>query len=309
MPQEERDLVIIGGGPAGLTAGLYAARARLDSVLLERLSPGGQVLNTHWVDNWPGDVDGVSGFDLCDRLRDHALRFGLEIRSQEVTGLTLDGEYKILDTPSGPIRAKAVIISSGAQPSKLGVPGEDDLAGKGVSYCGTCDGPFFREQVVVCFGGGNTAVEEANYLTRFASQVYLAHRRDELRAVGVEAEKLLANPKVQMLWSHVPLAIEGTDKVESVRLKDLKNDREITLKADGAFVFVGVRPNTAFLGDAVKMDPSGFIFIDQNMQTNLPGVFAAGDCCSKLLRQIVVAAGEGAVAEYAAQHYLEHFKA
>lgn len=309
MSQEQRDLVIIGAGPAGLTAGLYAARARLDAILLEKLSPGGQVLNTHWVDNWPGDVDGISGFDLADRLRDHALRFGLEIVSREVTGLKTDGEWKIVATPDGEIRAKAVIICSGAHPSKLGVPGEENLAGKGVSYCGTCDGPFFRDQVVVCFGGGNTAVEEANYLTRFASKVYLAHRRDELRAVGVECERLLSNEKVEMLWSHVPVAIEGDGKVELVRLKNLKDGQEVQIKADGAFVFVGVRPNTDFLGTAVELDAGGFIIIDTHQQTSLPGVFAAGDCCSKLLRQIVVAAGEGAVAEYAAQHYLENFKA
>ncbi|MBI4797630.1 MAG: thioredoxin-disulfide reductase [Desulfarculus sp.] len=300
-----RDLVIVGAGPAGLTAGLYAARARLDTLLLERLSPGGQVLNTHWVENWPGDVAGVSGFDLADRFRDHALKFGLEIKSSEVRGLKLEGGLKVLDTDYGPVGAKALILATGASPRKLGVPGEAELAGRGVSYCGTCDGPFFRDKVVVAFGGGNTAAEEAAFLTKFAKKVYLVHRRDELRACKVLCERVRANPLIEVLWSHVPLAIEGTGGVESVLLKDLKSGQERRLIAEGAFVFVGTNPNTGFLKDSLPLDPEGFIVTDLNMQTSLPGVFAAGDCRASILRQIVVAAGDGAVASFAAQRYLE----
>lgn len=302
---ETRDLVIVGAGPAGLTAGLYAARARLDTLLLERLSPGGQVLNTHWVENWPGDVAGVSGFDLSDRFRDHALKFGLTIKSSEVKGLKVEGSLKVLETDYGPLGAKAVILALGASPRKLGVPGEAELAGRGVSYCGTCDGPFFRDKVVVAFGGGNTAAEEAAFLTKFAQKVYLVHRRDELRACKVLCERVDANPKIEVLWSHLPLAIEGKEGVESVLLKDLKSGQEKRVMAQGAFVFIGTGPNTGFLRDVVRTDPEGFIITDLGMQTSLPGVYAAGDCRSTILRQIVVAAGDGAVASFAAQRYLE----
>jgi thioredoxin reductase (NADPH) len=302
---EVRDLVIVGAGPAGLTAGLYAARARLDALLLERLSPGGQVLNTHWVENWPGDVAGVSGFDLADRFRDHALKFGLAIKSSEVKGLKLEGDLKVLDTDGGPVGAKAVILAMGASPRKLGVPGEAELAGRGVSYCGTCDGPFFRDKVVVAFGGGNTAAEEAAFLTKFAKKVYLVHRRDELRACKVLCERVQANDRIEVLWSHIPLAIEGKDGVEAVLLKDLKTGQEKRLMAEGAFVFVGTGPSTGFCHGVLDMDPEGFILTDLGMQTSLPGVYAAGDCRSTILRQIVVAAGDGAVASFAAQRYLE----
>ena len=306
---ETRDLVIVGAGPAGLTAGLYASRALMDVVLLERLSPGGQVLTTDLVENWPGDVDGVSGFELADRMRDHALKFGLEIVSNEVTGLAVDGPYKVLSTPKGDLRAKAVILCPGASPRKLGIPGEEELTGKGVSYCGTCDGPFYRDVPVACFGGGNTAVEEANVLTRFASKVYLIHRRDQLRAQGVEAQRVLGNDKIDVLWSNVPLEIVGDGQVKKVRLKDLKKDQEWDLEVQGAFIFVGTRPNTDFLSGLVATDQAGFIIVDPDQQTNQPGVFAAGDCCSKLLRQIVVAAGEGATAAFAAGRYLENWQA
>ncbi len=305
---QNHDLVIVGGGPGGLTAGLYAARARLNCILLERFSPGGQILNTHWVENWPGDVQGVSGFDLADRLRDHAVKFGLNVKSVDVSGLRVEGREKIITTPEGEVRAKAVILALGASPRKLGVPGEAELMGRGVSYCGTCDGPFFRDKVVVAFGGGNTAAEEASFLTKFASKVYLVHRRDELRACALLCDRVKANPGIEVLWSHIPLAIEGQNGVESVRLKNLKTGQEFSLPAEGAFVFVGTSPNTGFLKGAVDLDEEGFIKTDINMQTNVAGVFAAGDCRTTLLRQIVVAAGDGAVASYAAQRYLEDFQ-
>lgn len=302
---ETRDLVIVGAGPAGLTAGLYAARSRLDTLLLERLGPGGQVLNTHWVENWPGDVNGVSGFDLADRFRDHALKFGLKVQSCEVKGLRLEGKLKVLATDRGDIGARTLILATGASPRRLGVPGEAELTGKGVSYCGTCDGPFFRDKVVAAFGGGNTAAEEAAFLTKFASKVYLIHRRDELRACKVLNERVTSNPGIEVLWSHVPLAVEGSEGVEAVLLKDLKTDQEKRLEVQGAFVFVGTSPNTAFLEGVVNLDHDGFITVDQAMHTNLPGVYAAGDCRNTILRQIVVAAGDGAVAAFAAQRYLE----
>ncbi len=298
-------MVIVGGGPAGLTAGLYAARARMDVVMYERLSPGGQVLSTDWIENWPGDMDGVSGFDLADRMRDHALKFGLEIASREVTGLdNVDGR-PVLHFADGQIQSKAVILTMGAQPAELGIPGEAELTGKGVSYCGTCDAPFYREQTVVCLGGGDTAAEEALFLTKFAKKVYLAHRRDELRATKILQERVLANEKIEMLWSHVPISVNGADGVKSITLKDLKQDRQFDLDCDGVFVFVGTKPATGFCTGAIELDDRGFIKTFGDQKTSMPGVFAAGDCCSKLLRQIVVAAGEGATAAFAAQRYLE----
>jgi len=302
---ETRQLAIVGAGPAGLTAGLYAARARLDVVLLEQLSPGGQMLTTDMVENWPGDVEGVSGFDLSERMRAHAAKFGLEFQGAEITGISGQGGHKVLATPDGEIRAKAVILCPGASPRKLGVPGEVELTGKGVSYCGTCDGPFYREQEVACVGGGDTAAEEAVFLTKFAKKVYLIHRRDELRATGVLAERVLANPQIEVLWSQVPVAFQGESGVESVRLKKVADGEEYDLAVTGAFVFVGTDPNTKFLNGAVDTDQWGFILTDGDQLTSMPGVFAAGDCCAKLLRQIVTAAGEGATAAYAAQRYLE----
>jgi len=303
---EQLDLVIIGGGPAGLTAGLYAARSRIKVMLLERFSPGGQVLNTHWVENWPGDVEGVSGFDLSDRLRQHALKFGLQIKNGEVSGLAVDGGDKILNTPNGEIRAKAVILCPGASPRKVGIPGEVELTGQGVSYCGTCDAPFYADMEVACIGGGNTAAEEALYLTRFASKVYLVHRRDQLRADGILVERVKNNDKIKVLWSNIPLSVQGgPEGVAALRLKDLKAAKEWDLPVQGVFVFVGTEPNTKFLQGSLEMDQLGFIIVGPEQTTSLPGVFAAGDCCKKRLRQIVVAAGEGAVAAYSAQNYLE----
>lgn len=302
----ERDLIIVGGGPAGLTAGLYASRAFLKPLLLEKLSPGGQVLTTDHIENWPGAVDGISGFDLADNMRDHALKFGLEVQMAEVTGLEMDGKDKILKTADGQYRAKCLILCPGASPGKLGIPGEKELTGKGVSYCATCDGAFYRDQVVAAVGGGNTAAEEAVFLTRFAKKVYLIHRRDELRADAILAQRVMDNPKIEVLWSHSPLEILGGDQgVSAVKLKDLKADKKYELKLDGIFMFVGTVPNTGFIKDVVELTSGGFIKTNRGQCTNLPGVYAAGDCCDKDLRQIVVSAGEGAVAAFAAQRYLE----
>ncbi len=311
MPDQvhaNHDLVIVGGGPAGLTAGLYAARARIDVVLIDRLATGGQMLSTDIVENWPGDPDGVSGFELADRMRRHAEKFGLSIINHEVVGISQNGSQKVLHCPDGEIRAKAVILALGSSPRKLGIKGEERLTGKGVSFCATCDGAFYRDQVVAAIGGGDTACEEALFLTRFASKVYLIHRRDELRAVGVLAERVLANEKIEVLWSHLPLAVQGENGVESLRLKDLKRDQERDLPVDGVFVFVGTEPQTGFCAGALDLDERGFIITDAETHTSMPGVFAAGDARSKLLRQIVTAAGEGATAAYAVQLYLEeHF--
>jgi thioredoxin reductase (NADPH) len=301
------DLIIIGGGPAGLTAGLYAARGRIDCLLLEKLSPGGQVLNTDWVENWPGDK-GISGFDLVDKIRDHAEHFGLTIENKEVVGLKLDGNVKEVILADGLVRCKSLIIASGANPTKLRVKGEELLAGKGVSYCGTCDGPFYRDRIVASVGGGDTAVEESIFLTKFAKKVYLIHRRDELRAAKIAQERALANEKIQCVWDSVVTSIEGQDKVEGIRIENVKTGEKSHLDVDGVFVFVGVKPNTEFVGNALEKDIAGFIKVNLEMETGVEGVFAAGDVIIKQMRQICTAAGDGATALYSAQRYLEKYE-
>ncbi|MBU2547019.1 MAG: thioredoxin-disulfide reductase [Proteobacteria bacterium] len=310
MSEADLDLVIVGGGPAGLTAGLYAARARLRTRLVEMLSPGGQVLNTHWVDNYPGFPEGVSGFELVDRMRQQAERFDLDIASGEVIGLERDGDSIRIRLADGEIAAKCLIIATGSQPQKLGVPGEAAMIGKGVSYCATCDGPFYRDVEVAVVGGGDTAVEEALFLTRFASRVHLFHRRDELRATGILREKILAEPKVEVHWSSVLTEIRSNDAgmVRGVRCRDLKTGDESDLAVEGVFMFVGMKPVTACLAGFVELDHAGFVVTDDLLQTSQTGVWAAGDVRAKKFRQISTAVGDGANAAFMAEKYIEdHF--
>ena len=298
-------LIIVGGGPAGLAAGLYAARARLKCVLLEKGVPGGQVLNTDWIDNYPGFPEGIAGFELIDRMTAQAKRFELEIRSGAVvTGMDLAGPVKTITLEDKTtLTAQAVILATGARPNKLNVPGERELAGKGVSYCATCDGPFFRDQEIAVIGGGNTAIQEAVYLTRFASKVTVIHRRGELRATKIVQEQAFANKKIEFIWNSRVTAIEGKEGVESLRL--LNNDgKESTLLVQGIFVLIGIIPNNeVFPAEQLEM-AEGFLQTDREMRTNLPGVMGAGDICYKEVRQVVNGAGEGAVAAMSAEHYL-----
>jgi len=304
---ESLDLAIIGGGPAGLTAGLYASRARLNALLLEQMGPGGQVLLTDWVENYPGFPDGLSGYGLVEVFKGHALRFGLRLETKEVRALRF-GRPHVLELADGELEAKAVIIASGARPNRLGVAGEGKLTGKGVSFCATCDGPFYRTQVVAVVGGGDSAVGEAVYLTRFASKVYVIHRRDTFRATKVEQERLLANDKVEVLWDTVVEAVDGEDRVEGVRLRNLKTREHRRLAVDGLFVYVGIHPNVGFLAPGqLEADPWGFLMTDEEMRTRAPGVFAAGDVRSKSLRQIANAVGEGAVAAHSAEKFVSAY--
>jgi thioredoxin reductase (NADPH) len=300
------DLVIIGGGPAGLTAGLYAARSKLDAVLYERLVPGGQILTTDWIENYPGFPEGLSGFDLVDRMKKQAERFGLKIENREVTSFNPSGSSKTIVTDQGPVESKAVIFASGAAPRKIGIEGEATLTGKGVSYCATCDGPFYRDQEVAVIGGGDTAVEEALYLTKFASKVHLIHRRDKLRAVKILQERAEAEEKLELVWDTIPTRIVGSTAVEALALKNVKSGSESTLPVQGIFVFIGYSPNNNLLKDIVELDDSGFVITNGDMQTTIPGVFAAGDIRSKLLRQVSTAVGEGAAAAFAAERYMEN---
>lgn len=299
------DLVIIGGGPAGLTAGLYAARAKLKTLLLERFAPGGQILTTDWVENYPGFPEGISGYDLVDKMKGQAERFGLIIRSQEVQSLELKGAKKTVITDSGTIETRAVIIACGAAPQKLGIEGEGQLTGKGVSYCATCDGPFFRDQPVAVIGGGDTAVEEALYLTRFASRVFIIHRRDRLRAIQLIQERARNEAKIEIIWDTVALKISGDTAVKSLELKNVKTGLIRTLPVEGVFVFIGYIPNSGLVKDTLSLDDWGFIKTDNDMSTDIPGVFAAGDVRSKALRQVATAVGEGATAAYMAERYIE----
>ena len=306
MSEVDYDLVIIGGGPAGLTAGLYAARARLNVVLLEKAVLGGQVIVSDWVENYPGFPEGLNGFELMQRMADQAKRFGLTIETNEVVSLDLTEPIKKIHLNDKTVTAHTIILATGASPKKLGIPGEDMFSGKGVSFCATCDGPFFKDRVVAAVGGGDTAVKESLFLTKFAKKVYLIHRRDELRATKILQERALENDKIEPIWDSVVTSVNGglTD-VESLTVKNVKTQETQTLSVDGCFIWVGTDPNTKFLGDTIHVDKSGFIIVDLSMETSVPGVYAAGDIRNPLCRQIVTAVGDAAMAVYSAENYLE----
>jgi len=302
---DERDyeIIIVGGGPGGLTAGMYAARARRKTILLEKQGYGGQMALTWEVENYPG-VEKISGFELGQRMEKQAREFGLEMAMAEVTGVSTENGIHVLSTPEGEYRCRALIVATGARHNRLGIPGEAELTGRGVSYCATCDGAFFRDVPVAVVGGGNTALEEALFLTRFASKVYLIHRRDEFRAVKYVQEKVLAEEKIEPVMDSVAEKIEGTDKVTGLSVKNVKSGETSTLEVEGAFIFVGVTPNSEFLKRFLPMDEKGFLRTDENLATEVPGVFAAGDVKDKVLRQIATAVGEGALAATMADHSL-----
>jgi len=306
MNKADYDLVIIGGGPAGLTAGIYASRARLNVLLLEKAAPGGQVLVSDWIENYPGFPVGSSGYDLVTKMVEQAKRFGLNIETSEVLSLDLSEAVKKIELNDKTITTLSIIIATGASPRKLGVPGEDMFIGKGVSFCATCDGPFFKEHVVAAVGGGDTAVQESIFLTKFAKKVYLIHRRDELRATKILQERAIANDKIEFVWDSVVTGIGGgLTNVEKISVKNVKTGEEKEIPVSGCFVWVGTFPNTSFLKDTLKVDENGFIIADHNMETSVPGVFAAGDVRNTPLRQVVTAVGDAAIAAVSAEHYIE----
>ena len=303
MTAWDYDLIIVGGGPAGLTAGLYAGRARLKTLLLEKLIHGGQVMTTDLVENYPGFPEGISGFELSDRMRRQAERFGLEFQNATVQGLKVGPPHE-LTLEDRELTAGALIIASGARYRRLGVPGEDELTGKGVSFCATCDGALYRDQEIAVVGGGDTALTDALFLTRFAAKIHLLHRRDAFRGAKILQERILAQEKVQIHWDTVVTAIQGTKAVEAVQLQNVKTGELASLPVTGVFIFVGVTPNTDWLQGRVPVDDGGFVFTDDHMATAIPGIFAAGDVRHKLLRQISTAVGDGATAAFAAENYL-----
>ena len=300
------DVLIIGGGPAGLTAGLYASRAKLKTVLVERMILGGQVMTTTKVENYPGFPGGIDGPDLMMRFQEHCQEFGLETISGEVTGLVDAGAVKEVTVDGRILRTRSVIIATGAEPKKLDIPGEGPFVGRGVSYCATCDGAFFRNVPVAIAGGGDTAAEEALFLSRFASKVYLVHRRDQLRATKVLQERILAHEKIEPVWNSVIREVVGDNSgVTGLALTDPDGENRRTLEVAGLFVAIGVVPKAHFLAGILELDADGYILTDGECRTSMPGVFAAGDVRKKILKQIATAVGDGAIAAIVAEKYLD----
>lgn len=295
------DLIIIGSGPAGFTAAIYALRAKLDTLMLEKTGPGGQIALSDVIENYPG-YEEISGLDLMEKFEKHAKKFGLVSELAEVTGITDAGTHKIIETATGKYEAKAVILASGAKPRKLGVPGEKEYTGRGVSYCATCDGFFFRGKDVALVGGGDTAVKEAQFLTKMVDKVYLVHRRDALRAEKILQERALANPKIEFVWNSVATEIQGDGTVSAVAVKHVSTGEARQLPVQGAFIFVGILPNTEFID--VAKDDGGFIVTDARGATSMPGVFAAGDCRVTPLRQVATAVGDAAIAATSAEEFI-----
>ncbi|MEE9935354.1 MAG: thioredoxin-disulfide reductase [Deltaproteobacteria bacterium] len=311
LPEYDYDIVIVGGGPAGYTAGIYAARAALRTLLVEGAGTVSQITITDMIENYPGIPDGIGGFELMQLFKKQALKFGLEIAAQDVTAVRQASADPVLwEVAAGDrtYRALSVIVATGAMWRSLGVPGEAEFAGRGVSYCATCDGPFYRNRTVVVVGGGDTAIQEALFLTHFADRVIVIHRRDRLRAAGLLQNRAFAEKKIAFVWNATVEAITGAEFVTGVRVKDVKTGAVSEIAADGAFIFVGRLPYTEVFQGLVAMDKTGFIVTDENLRTDAPGIFAAGDCRAKQFRQVVTAAGDGANAANSAELYIDELK-
>lgn len=309
MPEGNRirDVVIVGGGPAGLTAGIYTSRSRLDSLLIEKGLFGGQITNAEWVENFPGFPDGISGIDLGQYMRDQATGFGLETIITEATGLELKGDLKVAKTTDGDFTTRTVILAGGSERQKLGVPGEEEFTGKGVSYCATCDAAFFIDRPVAVAGGGNAAITEALHLAKMASKVTVIHRRDQLRATKILQEKAFAEPKIDFAWDSVVERIEGEDFVQGVKLRNVKTEQTSDLEVAGIFISIGFRPDTGYLKGLLELDNIGHVITNEKMETGTAGIFAAGDIRQNSGRQAITAAGDGATAAIFAERYLTDF--
>ena len=299
------DVAIVGGGPAGLSAAIYAARGGLKTVIFEKALIGGQITVTAEVENYPGFEESVSGFDIVEKMQKQAEKFDAEIKIEEVKAIGLEGLCKIVETNKATYRVKSVIIATGAHPRKLAVPGEEKYTGRGVSYCATCDGALYRDKVVAVVGGGDSAVEEAIFLTKFASKVYIIHRRDQLRAVKILQERVFANKKIEMIWDSVVQEIQGGDFVEKLLLYNKKTKKNSELPLNGVFIFVGIIPSSELVESRVDFDDQNFIKTDETMHTEIPGVYAAGDVTHKVLRQIITAGSDGATAAFSAEKWIE----
>jgi thioredoxin reductase (NADPH) len=299
------EVIVVGGGPGGLTAGLYTSRARLSTLLIECALFGGQMTTTEMIENYPGFPQGINGDELSRLMEEQAKRFGLETVAEEVVKVSLEEEMKVVQTDGSTYHCEALIVCTGTEYRKLGVPGEKEFAGKGVSYCATCDGAFFRDSQIVVVGGGDSALTEALFLTKFAKELTIIHRRDALRGTKIYQERVFANPKIKFLWNSVVQEIKGDSVVRSIVVKNVKSGETKEFATDGAFLFVGLAPKTQFLKGVVQMDTGGYILTNDDCETSVKGIFAAGDCRKKLLRQVATAVGDGATAAFAAEKYLE----
>ena len=298
------DLAILGAGPAGICAAIYATRAKLNTIWLDKkFVQGGQIVDTYEVDNYPG-LPGITGLDLVEAMAGHAKKLGMKPQREPVRSIEAEQGIKVIRTKKNEYRARAVIIACGATHRHLGIPGEEELSGMGVSYCATCDAAFFQDRTVVVVGGGNVAVEDAILLSRTCKKVYLVHRRDELRAEKILQECLFACKNVELIWDSIPLSIEGTDKVEALKIQNKKTQEESFIETDGVFIAVGIVPGTEKFKDLVKLDEAGYIVAGEDGITSEPGIFAAGDIRTKNLRQVVTAVADGANAVASAQRYL-----
>jgi len=303
----EYDVIIVGAGPAGMTAGMYAGRSMLKTVVLERGASGGELLNTEAIEDYPG-FEHIEGWDLAQRFEAHAKKFGAEFRQSTVTSVRKleDGKFEVTDDSGDVYRAPTAIVTAGGTPIKLGIPGEVEYAGKGVSYCAICDGAFFKGHIIAVVGGGDAAVEESDFLTRYAEKVYLIHRRDELRASRILQKRLFENPRIEVIWDTLVERVEADAQgfVHNLKLRNMKSGAESDLAATAMFVFVGFRPNTGIIDGHVDHDEMGYLLTDTNMETSIDGLFAAGDVRSQLTRQVTTAAGDGTTAAIAAEKYL-----
>ena len=309
MARYQYDVVIIGAGPAGMCAGMYAGRSMLKAVVLERGFPGGELLNTELIEDYPG-FETILGHELAQKFADHAVKFGAEFKNGVVVDCVTkraDGRFDTRTESGDVYESPAVIITAGGTPVKLGVPGELEYAGKGVSYCAICDGAFFRNQVIAVVGGGDAATEEADFLTRYAEKVYLIHRREELRASKILQQRLFANPKIEVIWNSVVESVEadGQGLVNNLKLRDVNTNATRDLAATGLFVFIGFRPNTGIVDGHVDHDDMGYLLTDANMHTSIRGLFAAGDVRAQLTRQVTTAVGDATTAAIAAEKYLK----
>ena len=299
------EVIIIGGGPAGLTAGLYTSRARLSTLLIENALYGGQMTTTELIENYPGFPQGVTGDELSRLMEEQARRFGMETVAKEVLRVSLEGDTKVVETDNAIYRCETVIVCTGTEYRKLGVPGEREFAGRGVSYCATCDGTFFKDSQIVVVGGGDSALTEALFLTKFVKEVTIIHRRDALRGTKIYQERACSNPKIKFLWNSIVQEIKGDSGVRSIVVKNVRTGKIEEFATDGVFLFVGLVPRTQFLRGLLQMDEGGYLLTNEDCETSVKGIFAAGDCRKRLLRQIATAVGDGATAAFAAEKYLE----
>ena len=311
LPEYDYDTIIIGGGPAGYTAGIYAARSGLKTLLAEGAATVSQITITDLIENYPGIPDGIDGFELMQLFKKQALKFGLEIITKDVLAIKNNADAPVVwdvTLEDDSFRTLSVIAATGARWRNLEVPGEQEFAGRGISYCATCDGPFYRNKDVIVVGGGDTALQEALFLTRFAKKVFVIHRRNRLRAAKILQKRAFAEKKIEFIWNSTLIEVTGRDFVTGIKIADVQSGKISEISAEGVFIFVGRLPHTGIFRDVLKLDTGGYIITDDNMRTSADGIFAAGDCRVKQFRQVVTAAGDGANAIYSAELYVEELK-